>query len=125
MPELEFSSRQEGAIVIISIGGELDAQLEVALHDRIEATVRQAAGSTDGKFSVRLILDLSGVTFLDSSAIRVIINALIGPNRPTKWAVIGGMSGRVERSMGLLGLTDRLPIFATAAQAMDAARLES
>ncbi|RKS73977.1 anti-sigma B factor antagonist [Motilibacter peucedani] len=66
-PELSVERRDEGTWTVLSVKGEIDAHtgpaLRTALHDAVDA----------GRH--RLVLDFTDVSFLDSSALGVLVSA--------------------------------------------------
>ncbi|MEW6443851.1 MAG: STAS domain-containing protein [bacterium] len=65
---MEMQVRQEGALHIVSCQGRMDANVSGALKDRIQQLVDKGA--------TRLVLDLEGVDFLDSSGLGVLVACL-------------------------------------------------
>jgi len=100
MPITFSTSAADTAIVNVSVTGAIDLAALPALHDYVDALLADGAVSA-------VVLDLSGVTFLDSSG----IGALIGCLRKADQA---GKSLRVENAQGLvrdvLELTNVLPL---------------
>jgi anti-sigma B factor antagonist len=68
-PEFDIETRDDGVLLVVAPAGELDLATV--------PTVRQALGAcTDGHRAA--VLDLRGVTFMDSTAIRLLIEARNG-----------------------------------------------
>lgn len=65
--ELEVIERDEQGRSVISVSGEVDLLTAPVLRERMTASVESADGG--------MVLDLSGVTFLDSSGLGVILGA--------------------------------------------------
>jgi len=59
----------DGDIAVLVMGGELDYEISPQLRARIVAAIK------DGRR--RLVLDLTGVTFIDSTAIGVLAGAVV------------------------------------------------
>ena len=64
MAELQFSMEPHGASVVASVRGELD----VVSSQRFDDFLAEAAAASD-----RVVLDLSGVDFMDTTALAVIV----------------------------------------------------
>ena len=77
---------------VLVVTGEIDASTSPMLHEACLGFV----SNTD-----RLVLDLSGVTFMDSSALRVLIEVQV--REGTGGVVVRNPSGQVRR---LLEMTD-------------------
>ena len=82
--------------------GEIDALTAPQLGSRLLGL------ADDGKTGV--VVDLSRVTFLDSTAIGVILNALRALAARSGRLVLVCPNERVRRPFEVTGLTDRLPI---------------
>jgi anti-sigma B factor antagonist len=80
-------------------------------------------GEVAGEPGVAAVLDLSQVTFLDSVAFGVILKAASRFRRQAKRLVIVAPPGPVLRIFELSGVSDRLALAETRAQAIEAARV--
>jgi anti-sigma B factor antagonist len=63
--KLEIGERAEGADLVLSVEGELDLSTIPRLAQHIDGRI--------GSVGASLLLDLSGVTFMDSSGLRLLI----------------------------------------------------
>lgn len=99
--ELMVTSEREGAVYSIGLSGELDLATADAVHDEL---MRVEASDADS-----IVVDLSGLTFIDSTGLRVIVSAAsrsrAGANRLT--LLRGGAA--VQRAVVLTGLESHLP----------------
>jgi len=66
---MEIRSESSGRDLTLSLRGELD-------HHAARDTVAQLEQALDAALPLRLTLDFSGVTFMDSSGIAVVMHAL-------------------------------------------------
>ena len=80
-------------------------------------------GEIAGEPGVAAVLDLSGVTFLDSVALGVILKAASRFRRQAKRLVIVAPPGPVLRLLELTGVGDRLALAGTRDEAITAARV--
>lgn len=97
----QVTAHRRGADVIIVVDGEIDALAEPGFRDY----VRERSGG-------RVVFDLSGLTFIDSAGIQVLIDAhRRGP------AAYCGLTPRVARLFDLLGLRSRMSVYATVDEA--------
>jgi anti-anti-sigma factor len=100
--ELSIESSRDGDVQIISLDGELDlANAELVGREllRVEATdVR------------RIVLDLAGLTFLDSSGIRLLIAAAGRGDADGGRMTIRRPSKQVQRVLRIAGVLERLPV---------------
>ena len=69
---MPLSTRSVSNVDVISLTGRLDAAVAPEIREEIEAAVSEGNG--------KLLLDLSGVTFIDSSGLSVLVLALKSAN---------------------------------------------
>lgn len=111
---MKHETRTEGGVTVVAIDGELERSEAAVLRDLLGSLV---AGPQS-----RVLLDLSRVTFIDSSGIAV----LVGAHR--RAAEAGARLGLAEPTAGVrrvleLTRTDRvLSIFGTPAEGLAALR---
>jgi anti-anti-sigma factor len=88
-------------VSVLRAQGEVD----LASADRLDEALDSAGGSNSG----RLVLDLRGLTFIDSSGLRVVLVALrdFSPG----FGVIVTPGSPVERLFEVAQILDRLPVF--------------
>jgi anti-sigma B factor antagonist len=112
--ELRFSTELHGASVVVSVQGELD----VTSSQRFDDCLSEA-----GERAGHVILDLSRVDFMDTTALAVIV----GHWRRTLAAggtfLLAGARYRYTKALWITGLADRLPMFGSVDEAL-AARSE-
>lgn len=99
------------APVVIPFQGELTIKEAPRLREVLLATIRAGA--------VVVVVDLAGVTFLDQTAIGVVIgarNRLLSSGGDLRLAA---PQAKVTRVIDLLGLGDDLPVFPTVAAALE------
>lgn len=105
MSQLELHREHEGDVAIVSFRGEFDyAEMGLAQEEIRAAEAQQPTV---------LVLDLTELDFMDSSAVRVILQAdSRAREQGRRLAVITG-SGPPHRVLSILGLTDRLDVVAS------------
>ncbi|WP_269750251.1 STAS domain-containing protein [Herbidospora yilanensis] len=92
-----------GAIVVMSVSGEVDVMNVDELRERLVEAWSQATPD--------LVLDLSKVRFIDSAGMRLLLATFVhGSVRPGRKA-FGGVSDFVLRLVSMLGMRDYLPIY--------------
>ena len=111
MAELRFSMEARGATVVVSVHGELD----VTSSQRFDDCLAEAAAASD-----QVILDMSAVDFMDTTALAVIV---------THWRrladeggrfLLAGARYRYTKALWITGLADRLPMYDTVDEALAA-----
>lgn len=102
----------DGPLAVVTVGGEIDFETAPALRTHGLELIAQG--------HPHLILDLTPVTFCDSSG----FNALIGIMRCARTAngslTLAAAPDRLSRMLDLTGLGTVLPSYPTTAAAMDA-----
>jgi anti-sigma B factor antagonist len=104
----DLSVTQEGAIVIVSLAGEYDLANVDALDKALEKVLSDETASC--------LLDLSEVTFMDSTVVQALLRwskeAQVS-EREALAIVVGRVDTPAARVLGLVGLLKQLPVFAT------------
>jgi len=102
-----------GASVVASVRGELD----VVSSQRFDDFLSEAAATSD-----RVILDLSGVDFMDTTALAVIVGHWRRLVETSGLFFLAGARYRYVKALWITGLADRLPMYDTVDEALAAAR---
>jgi anti-sigma B factor antagonist len=97
----------------VSIRGELD----VVSSQRFDDCLAEAADTSD-----RVILDLSGVDFMDTTSLAVIVGHWRRQVAAGGMFLLAGARYRYTRALWITGLADRLPMYDTVDEALAAAR---
>ncbi len=113
MAELRFSMEPHGASVVASVRGELD----VTSSQRFDDFLAEAADTSD-----RVILDLSGVDFMDTTALAVIVGHWRRQVEAAGLFFLAGARYRYTKALWITGLADRLPMYETVGEALAAAQ---
>ncbi len=83
---------------VFSLRGELDLETAPVLRHRLHAAVDD--GFTD------LIVDLAALSFMDSTGISVLVDALKSLRRHDGWLVLRAPSSRTRRVLEIAGLLE-------------------
>ncbi|MFD6174796.1 STAS domain-containing protein [Streptomyces coeruleorubidus] len=97
-------------IRVVTLRGEID-------HD-VQDVLSQALLGPDGAMPPRIIADLSGVTFMDSSGINVFVTAHQQVSSQDGWVRIAGAQPSVLRVLQLVGVDTLIPCHPTTEQAL-------
>jgi anti-anti-sigma factor len=98
---------------VVTVQGEID-------HD-VKDVLSAALLSEDGTVPPpRIVVDLSGVTFMDSSGINVFVAAYQQVSGAQGWARIAGAQDSVLRVLQLVGVDTLIPCHPTIEQALSA-----
>ena len=109
MAELRFSIEPRGASVVVSVQGELD----VTSSQRFDDCLSEAAALSD-----RVILDMSEVDFMDTTALAVIVAHWRRAADEGGRFLLAGARYRCTKALWITGLADRLPMYDTVEEAL-------
>ncbi|MDQ2812599.1 MAG: STAS domain-containing protein [Actinomycetota bacterium] len=113
MAEPRFSVESHDGCVVVAVHGELDVTSSQQLAEHLAE-----AGADDG----RLILDLSGVDFMDTTALAVIVSQWRRQVEADGMFLLAGARYRYTKALWITGLADRLPMYVNVDEALAAAR---
>lgn len=99
-------------IRILALGGEIELHFAPVFRTLLEQPTKVPTEA--------LVLDLSEVTFIDSSGIAMIIQHLRSATRRSKVFCIGGMSEAVKEIFNIIHLEKAMPVFETKDAALEA-----
>jgi anti-anti-sigma factor len=111
LPRLSVTRTVTGdGITVLALRGEIDFNTGSAIH--------RALLTSDGEAAPRTVVDLSEVTFMDSSG----INALIGAHRDAiaaqGWVRLAGPTTSVLRVLQIVGVDTVITCYPTLQQAL-------
>ena len=109
MAELRFSMQTHGASVVVSVQGELDITSSQRFDDRLA----EAAAASD-----QVILDMSAVDFMDTTALAVIVTHWRRQAEEGGVFLLAGARYRYTKALWITGLADRLPMYDTVDDAL-------
>jgi anti-sigma B factor antagonist len=112
--DLSLVTRTEGDRTVVEVGGEIDVYTAPQLRERVVELV------ADGK--VDLVLDLSGVEFLDSTGLGVLVGALNRVRAQDGSLALVLTQERILKIFEITGLRKVFPIHATVGEAVSAER---
>ncbi len=111
MAELRFSLEPHGASVVVSVQGELD----ITSSQRFDDCLSEAASESD-----QVILDMSTVDFMDTTALAVIVAHWRRHADEGGQFLLAGARYRYTKALWITGLADRLPMYDTIGEALTA-----
>lgn len=108
---LAISERRDGAIPIVAVEGEIDIAVAPQLRSHLEDLLDRGDSS--------IVVDLTGVSFLDSTALGVLISTLKRCHASEGELCLVATDAQVLRVFEITGLTDVFSIVSSAAQAVE------
>lgn len=105
-PRLETSATTIGGASAIAVAGELDIETAPQLSEEVELAVWGTVGA--------FVLDLSGVTFLDSSGLHALLRARAYLAREDRSLVLVCPSGAARRVLDLASVLDTFVVYRSA-----------
>jgi anti-sigma B factor antagonist len=109
--ELRLSMEPHSPSVVVTAQGELD----VVTSQRFDDCLSEAGARSD-----RVVLDLSGVDFMDTTALAVIVGHWRRKVAANGALVLAGARYRYTKALWITGLAGRLPMYDTADEALKA-----
>jgi anti-anti-sigma factor len=106
---------RDGGIDVVRLLGEHD----LSTVDALDEAIREALSDE----TTRLLLDLSDAEFIDSSIVRALIrwsNETQVSEREALAIAVGAAESRIARTLALVRVIDRLPVFETPTAAREA-----
>jgi anti-sigma B factor antagonist len=111
--ELRFSLESHDTCMVVAVGGELD----VTCSQRFDDCLSEAAAGSD-----RVILDMSAVDFMDTTALAVIVGHWRRQVEAGGMFLLAGARYRYTKALWITGLADRMPMYEDVSQALTAAQ---
>ncbi|MFE9813408.1 STAS domain-containing protein [Streptomyces sp. NPDC005227] len=108
---LSVARTDTAGIRVLTLRGEMDADTIGLLRHILQS---------DGGTSARWVLDLSGTTFMDSSAIEVLFVARRDTAAAGGWIRMAGLTALVQRVVEIVGLDTVIECYPTLPQALAA-----
>ena len=111
MAEFRLSSEFRGDSLIVVIAGELDIVTSRQLDEHLTRACREHR---------RIVLDLTGVEFMDTSSLAVIVGHWKRLKGADRTLVLAGARYRYTKTLWITGLVDRLPLYGNVDEALAA-----
>ena len=108
--ELDVTSREESGCTVLSVVGEVDVFTAPTLDEALSAAI--AGGS------ICVVVDLTGVDFLDSTGLSVLVKALKRVREADGSLDVVVSADRVAKVFRLTGLDKLIPLHATLSDAI-------
>ena len=100
--ECSFGSFRSGESVVVTVNGEVD----LATAPELEACVLRALEGAPSS----VVLDLGGLTFIDSSGLRTLVSASRAAATHGATLALRNVPSHAQRVLDLTGLADSFPV---------------
>ncbi|HEX7188981.1 MAG TPA: STAS domain-containing protein [Actinomycetes bacterium] len=100
--DLDLSTHQLGERAVVSVGGEIDLETASQLGDHALDAVREV--------SPHVVLDLTGVTFMDSTGLKVLLTIQRRADLAGGSFAVVGASRSVRKILSLTGLDQTMTL---------------
>ncbi|GAA2281237.1 anti-sigma factor antagonist BldG [Nonomuraea roseoviolacea subsp. roseoviolacea] len=110
MDVLRMTRRRHGDLTVVSLAGEVDVDNSGRMRTCLDESAR-ARGS-------RLVVDLSGVTFIDTTGLGVLVRVRADLREREGSIALVAPGGQVLRRLRRTNLAPLFPIYATLSQAL-------
>lgn len=97
---LAIQAAEDGTTSILALSGELDLSTAARLQEAIDDLVARGRH--------RVVLDLTGLTFCDSTGLTTFVRGNRDCTAKGGWLRLAGAQGHVERVIGISGLLEVL-----------------
>jgi len=105
-----MTRRQHGELVVVSLAGEVDADNVVKVRSGLNEAVEA--------YGPRLVVDLSGLTFIDTTGLGVLVRLLAQVRDRDGSMALVAPDGQVLRRLRRTNLAPLFPIYDTLSQAL-------
>ena len=108
--DLQVETRHEGDVAVVAATGEVDVFTAPGLDTEITTLLEQGTS--------RLVIDLTGVSFLDSTGLGVLVKGLKTARDAGGSMQLVVTSDRIRRIFDITGLDASLPLYDTVDDAL-------
>jgi anti-sigma B factor antagonist len=109
-----MSERDEDGVTVLTVGGELDVAASPSFSEKLNEIIRQKGGD--------VVVDLERVSFVDSTGLAVLLNALRRLTRARRRMAIVIGDGAVQRAFEVTRLHWTFDVFAGVEDALARSR---
>ncbi len=110
--QIETQPLQTGDGVLVAVRGEIDFNRSPELHEALLELIQHKPR--------RLVLDLSGVSYIDSSGVGTLVDAQRRLSRAGGKVVLAGLQDRVRGVLEITGLDQFFTIAGSVQEALEA-----
>ena len=107
---MEMQERKSGEVDVLELKGRLDASSAKNLKDKVQSLVDQQR--------VRLVMDMGGIDFIDSSGLGVLVSALRSTNKKGGDIKVAAIADQIRAIFELTRLHRIFEVFDTAEDAV-------
>ena len=101
--DLQLSTRRDGERAIVTVGGEVDLETASQLGEHALEALREV--------SPHLVVDIAGVTFMDSTGLKVLLSIQRRADLANGSFAVTGATRTVRRILALTGLDQTFTLY--------------
>ncbi|HET9091578.1 MAG TPA: STAS domain-containing protein [Acidimicrobiales bacterium] len=98
----EIARSDEGSLPVLSLGGEMDLRAATELREALLKALADGGGT--------VLLDLKGLSFIDSTIISVLIMARKRADTSAGEVRVRNVPSRIERILSITGIDSLFPV---------------
>lgn len=110
--DFSLTSKEDGGFVVVGVAGELDVYTAPVLEEALGDLVDE--GKTD------VVVDLTGVSFMDSTGLGLLIKALKWTREKDGTLAVVANTEKILKVFRITGLNGVIPLHETVAEAIKA-----
>jgi anti-sigma B factor antagonist len=119
---MEITARQEGDATVLVVTGDIDLETSPALRTVLKAQAEKAKSGKAQGTAAALVLDFSGVGYIDSSGLATLIEYYQTVRDGGRGPALANVSQRVRSAFELVRLNEIFPFYANVDEALQAVR---
>jgi len=116
MNGLTVSTHDEGGCAVLVVGGEIDCVTAVVLREAVHKLIRRGR--------VRLVIDMAGVPFCDSSGLGVLVGGFKRTRACGGSFRLTSVNPHLMKTLTITGLTKVFPVHSDVAAAIEADKVD-
>jgi anti-sigma B factor antagonist len=109
--DIALTERPDHGAVVVTLAGHCDVDSAPDMQTAFESLIRRPA--------TRIVADLSGLDFCDSTGLSSLVIAHNACTGAGGWLRLAGPTPFLTRVLGVVGLLDRVPAYASVPAALD------
>ncbi|MCP4137357.1 MAG: STAS domain-containing protein [bacterium] len=111
MSVLRYSSSKQGKVMVINIGGNLDAETAPKFNEKLTGEIKKGA--------MKVLVNMENLEYIASAGLGVLISANETLKKKNGDIKISAMNDKIKKIFKLLGFTNLFKVYDTDEKALD------